>query len=473
MTTIAGDRRGRIVLSVAVAALLLAMALQVLPTSAASTDWPKMRFDPGNTSYNPNERVISAATVGSLSEAWSLNQHFARYDSPVVASGAIYLGCEYQIQPPIPELCPVDSTTGPVSWHTGQLGSSFDVSTAATDSGRVFVGMQQGAAFLAIDASTHQYLWSHPSPQGSYIYEGATVANGIVYYTADDGYLYALDAATGAPKWTALYGGDRGTPAYANGVVYIDGYVMINGSPNSQVMAFDAGNGTLLWHATPHLGYAGTTLVVANGLVYESGAAYNANGCYTGNTCDPLWTYAPGVNVTTIFTVANGVAYMGVADDTLHAVDAASGRLLWQGSTNSSGSAGIPISGPTVANGLVYAGAQDGRLYAWNAGGCGSSPCPPLWSIALAAPGTNILPRGTPARVHCAIYINTDDGVLHAFTPGGAAPSPPPSPGTAPFMDMFQTPSNNTQPYDIVAGSDGAMWFAEQQAARIGASHDV
>ena len=59
--------RARKLLAATASALLLVVALaQLLPTSAATGDWPKERFDPGNTSYNPNETVISPATVNTL-----------------------------------------------------------------------------------------------------------------------------------------------------------------------------------------------------------------------------------------------------------------------------------------------------------------------------------------------------------------------------------------------------------------------
>src|SRR5207244_10610641 len=51
--------RARKLLAATASALLLVIALaHLLPTSAATGDWPKERFDPGNTSYNPNETVI-------------------------------------------------------------------------------------------------------------------------------------------------------------------------------------------------------------------------------------------------------------------------------------------------------------------------------------------------------------------------------------------------------------------------------
>lgn len=476
--------RARKLLAATATALLLLVALaRLLPTSAATGDWPKNRFDVGNSSYNPFETVISPATVNSLAEAWNLKIGFT--SSPVVASGVIYDPCQFTVRPIVPEVCAIDATRGTLIWHSGQLGSIMDVTTAAVDNGRVFVGIQEPASMVALDAATGQVVWGHGVPYGYQINDGPTVANGTVFFTPDDGNLWALDEATGNTKWTAPSGNFGGTPAYANGVVYVDGFQQVNGAPNEYVDAFNATTGVDLWHATPQLGYQGSTLVVANGIVFHDGRAYHANGCYPSAVCDPIWSYGTGptgTNVATPFAVAQGVGYIGMVDDSIHAVDLSNGGLMWRGTTNNSGTAGIPVGGPTVANGVVYAGAQDGRLYAWNAAGCGQSTCSPLWSIQLAPVGSQTWPRWVAAIANGAVYVNTSDGVLHALTPGGSPPVPPPTPGpsptptpspspaptpaTATFMDMFHAPGGGT--YDITAAPDGALWFAEQSSARIG-----
>src|SRR5438105_10729530 len=100
--------RVRKLLAAAASALLLVVALaQLLPTSAATGDWPQNRFDPGNTSYNPNEAIISAATVSTLAEAWSLKIGFT--SSPVLVNGVIYDPCQFQVRPIVPEMCAIDA----------------------------------------------------------------------------------------------------------------------------------------------------------------------------------------------------------------------------------------------------------------------------------------------------------------------------------------------------------------------------
>jgi outer membrane protein assembly factor BamB len=74
--------------------------------------------------------------------------------------------------------------------------------------------------------------------------------------------VYALDAATGAVKWTAITGGAvESSPAVANGVVYIGAW------DDHTVYALDAGSGATLWTKTTG-GYIYPSPAVANGVLY-------------------------------------------------------------------------------------------------------------------------------------------------------------------------------------------------------------
>ena len=58
----------------------------------------------------------------------------------------------------------------------------------------------------------------------------------------------------------------------------------------------------------------------------------------------------------------NGVVYFGSSDGYIYAVNANTGKQIWDFQT-----AYRNISSPAVANGMVYTGADDGNIYCINA----------------------------------------------------------------------------------------------------------
>jgi outer membrane protein assembly factor BamB len=225
--------------------------------------------------------------------------------------------------------------------------------------------------------------------------------NGVVYVGSNDGNLYAFDAAgvtncSGTPKtcqplWTATTGRIDGTPAVANGVVYI--------GANGKLNAFDA---------------AGVT---------------NCSG--TPKTCSPLWTSDLRGISTSSPAVANDVVYIGgsTAPAKLYAFDAAgvtncSGTPkrctpLWTGLTTGKS---LLFSSPAVANGIAYIGSQTnhgGGFDAFDAAGqrnCSDGICDPLWTA-----DTGSVYASTPAVANGKVFITSANFSLFAFAAAGGS----------------------------------------------------
>src|SRR5262249_3063345 len=108
----------------------------------------------------------------------------------------------------------------------------------------------------ALDATTGNVIWQYDAPLSV---GSPAVANGIVYvqlYTS----LYALDAHTGAIIWQQPAFPSSASPAVVNGIVYI-------GTGRGSVFAFNARTGAMLW-ATMAVGYVASSPTVVNGVVY-------------------------------------------------------------------------------------------------------------------------------------------------------------------------------------------------------------
>src|SRR5262249_36391807 len=167
-------------------------------------------------------------------------------------------------------------------------------------------------------------------------------------YTNSYDSLYALDAATGALRWSSGAVWGNSSPAVANGVVYI-------GSFDGNVYAFDAVTG------------------------------------------DQLWSYTTGDGVQSSPAVANGEGHLGSTDGNVYALDAVTGVKLWSHTTG-----GVWEASPAVVNGTVYIGATDSSsVYAFGLPAGPEAPCgprrrtrpplrgqsviPPMWGCQVAA----------------------------------------------------------------------------------------
>jgi outer membrane protein assembly factor BamB len=155
--------------------------------------------------------------------------------------------------------------------------------------------------------------WSYPT-LGAIGTSSPAVANGLVYVGSYDGKLYALDASTGAYKWSYPTGSYiNSSPAVANGLVYV-------GSTDNKLYALYASTGAKKW-------------------------SYTTGG--------QIWSTSPAV--------ANGLVYVGSTDHNLYALNAKTGDYLWSSQT-----ADEILSSPAVADGRVYVGSIDNNLYAYS-----------------------------------------------------------------------------------------------------------
>lgn len=190
-----------------------------------SKDWPMFGQDLANTA-NTTDTDISAANVSELKVKWSLT-----VGGDVSARAAVVKGVVY-----FPDwdgnLWAVSAGNGKVLWshqlaEYGLTGSFSGVyhsrTTPAVVRGTVYVGTQEGAYLLAIDAASGTLLWktqmepadpyaivtTSPSVHKGVVYTGvASIAEGgtifgitIATIAAPRGSAVAVNAATGAILW--------------------------------------------------------------------------------------------------------------------------------------------------------------------------------------------------------------------------------------------------------------------------------
>ncbi len=272
-------------------------------------NWPMFQRDAANTGYTDEEEIIPP-----LELRWEYKTDKLISGSPVVTDEVVYIG----------------------SLRSGLAGSGPNAKVYAID-------IEMGEPNLKwINADVAHDVSGSPA-----------VAHGLVYVTAHDGYVYALEAETGRLRWKSGVGGDVGSPP-SSPVVWKD--ILCVGSAKG-VYVFDAVTGKERWWNAKEVGEVRSSPAIAYDSVYVGASSglhvFDLDGeLRWKSVVDQVWS--PPV-------VADGVVYVYAREKTLYAFDARSGRGLWKFAD------GLAAMGsPAVANGTVYAGYRE-SLYALDA----------------------------------------------------------------------------------------------------------
>ena len=167
-----------------------------------------------------------------------------------------------------------------------------------------------------------------------------SVADGTVYFTADDRHLYAVDEATGQEQWHAYFpAGVGGTPAYTDDALFVSDY-------SDTVYRIQPDTGEIVWEHTVAststvygAGYSSPSPVIAGDLVYvPTESELYAIDMETGS---PRWVRRPGTRGKIQLSypavsagrvvVADWIGASSFATEGggVFAFDADSGKLLW------------------------------------------------------------------------------------------------------------------------------------------------
>lgn len=344
-------------------------AVIVLCVSALAQDAPMFR---GNLQHTG---VYKAAGVNELNGIkWKFHTSGNVISSPAVVNGVAYVGSTDG------NLYALDASSGTLKWKFDT--KNWVVSSPAVASGLVYFESYD-SNFYAVDAATGQLKWkfqtggekrfagthlhhlepaaeSMPDPWDFFL-SSPSVWSGAVYFGSGDGNIYALDANTGALKWKFKTGDVvHSSPAIADGTLYI-------GSWDTYLYALDAASGKEKWRFKTgddpeihnHIGIQSSP-AVADGVVYfgsRDAYAYAVDAA----SGKPLWKFSTdGSWVNNSPAVQDGKVYFGTSiPGILHAVDAKTGKVLFDLPT------GTPVfASVALANGTLYLGSFGGRLTA-------------------------------------------------------------------------------------------------------------
>lgn len=206
-----------------------------------------------------------------------------------------------------------------------------------------------------------EFVWAAPTNPSTYGIHGTpAVANGAVYVGAYDGATYAFDAETGDRIWRTKLGDAIGSsPAYHDGEVYV---AVEYFDPDGKLFALDARTGEVLREATEPRSHPHSTPAIdpdAGKLVV--GANDNNVYCWDWPELEHAWTFTTGNEIKGPVAIHDGAAYFGSWDKYVYRVDLETGEQDWFYRTND-----WVMSGPSIDPelGRMYVGSHDDYVHA-------------------------------------------------------------------------------------------------------------
>lgn len=200
-------------------ALAVALAVPVIVVGAPGSSWPSGGHDASNSHSNAAETKINASNAGALAVKWTAPTHGDVSAVPAVVGGAVHFTDWGGY------LNKLDASSGAVLWsksisdYDGVAGSISRAAPAVVGN-TVYLGDQNGGYLFAVNATTGAGIWTTRVDQHPFaiLTAGPLVVNGVIYQgvasaeegvAADPTYacytfrgsIVAVDAATGAILW--------------------------------------------------------------------------------------------------------------------------------------------------------------------------------------------------------------------------------------------------------------------------------
>jgi outer membrane protein assembly factor BamB len=304
-------------------------------------------------------------------------------------------------------------------------------------------------------------LWSFPT--GAQISAPILIEKGVAYVNSADGYLYAVNATTGAQIWkyqTYEGGGSQDDPAISGTRIFV-GCLTGGNSQQNGICALKLSTGSLQWsyyydcNCAPPSGLAAAPVVSGNTLLvpYRYGQNFGGPQLVALNAVSGkvLWSYsypggnsggpspsAPAVANSTVYlgegysnavcslqlssgafnwcaptgdsnnspAVAKGTLYVNTASHGVFAFNGATGTQLWQ-YTPTAGNYGGQDDPPAVAKGKVYVAGVgfSGNLYALNAANGAL-----IFNTSVGS-GNEAATTSSPSIANGVAYVECDSGV--------------------------------------------------------------
>jgi outer membrane protein assembly factor BamB len=317
---------------------LVCLLLVALPAPAA--DWPVFRGDAAQTG------VAGEPLPDKLAIRWQVKTGGGNSaiveGTAAIAGGVAFVGAFDD------HLHALDLATGHEKWKlkTGSIKAPVGVR-----GGAVFAGTVDGVLYC-VDAASGKEKWKFNTE--SEVSSGVNFTTDLVLFGTTDETLHAVTLADGKHRWKFQVTGGPvlGTPAVAGGKTFAAGC-------DSTLHVIDAATGKEL-SSVPLDGQVGAGAAVRGDRLIVGTMTNDVVAVDLGKPV-VAWTFQPEKRAQPFAgsaALTEKLVVVGSRDKRVYALDRATGKEVWNFTTD-----GKVDSSPVVAGTRVYVGSHDGNLY--------------------------------------------------------------------------------------------------------------
>jgi eukaryotic-like serine/threonine-protein kinase len=193
----------------------------------------------GSTVYAPNsdKSIYAVDKTGAL--LWKAQATHAMWSTPVTDGTLIYAGSMDH------HVYAFKQESGSQVWKSEDLGGALVGALALSPKNVLYIGTIS-SKMAALDATSGKTLWQAPAK--GWVWADPLIAGDLVVFTDLEGYIYALDAASGAVKWQVQpdTGANRAitaAPVVVENTLYV-------ASQAGVLYALDLATGAVSWNKT-------------------------------------------------------------------------------------------------------------------------------------------------------------------------------------------------------------------------------